>query len=104
MPSMFFIRPRKGLRIADPESGQYLPEAGRLMPRSGFWLRRLDDGDVALGVATQEATHSDSSKVTRQTSNDAAVDIRNAAGAANGYREEVKKTASAKEATAAKEK
>lgn len=64
MPSMFFIRPRKGLRIADPQSGQYLPEAGRLMPRSGFWLRRLDDGDV----------------------------------------EEVKKTASAKAATAAKEK
>lgn len=46
MPSMFFIRPRKGLRITDPESGQCLPEAGQLMPRSGFWLRRLDDGDV----------------------------------------------------------
>jgi hypothetical protein len=45
-PTTFFIRPKEGLRIADPQTGDYLPAGGMLMPRSGFWLRRLKDGDV----------------------------------------------------------
>ena len=45
-PTTFFIRPKEGLRIADPQTGAYLPKEGALMPRSGFWLRRLKDGDV----------------------------------------------------------
>ena len=45
-PETFFIRPAPGLQIADPQTGDYLPEGGSLMPRSGFWLRRLKDGDV----------------------------------------------------------
>jgi hypothetical protein len=45
-PTTFFIRPAKGLRIADPVTGEYLPEQGKIMPRSGFWLRRQMDGDV----------------------------------------------------------
>lgn len=45
-PQSFFIKPAPGLRIADPKTGVYLPENGALMPRSGFWLRRLKDGDV----------------------------------------------------------
>lgn len=53
-PTTFFIRPAPGLRIADPKTGDYLPEAGLLMPRSSFWLRRLKDGDVI--EATQKST------------------------------------------------
>ena len=49
-PETFFIRPAKGLRIADPKSGEYLPEKGAVMPRSGFWLRRLKEGDVTEDV------------------------------------------------------
>lgn len=45
-PTTVFVRPAPGIRIADPETGQYLPEVGLLVPRSGFWLRRLKDGDV----------------------------------------------------------
>ena len=45
-PKTFFIKPAHGLRISDPISGGDLPEAGAYMPRSGFWLRRLKDGDV----------------------------------------------------------
>lgn len=45
-PTMFFIRPAKNIRIADPKTGDYLPESGAYLPRSGFWLRRLKDGDV----------------------------------------------------------
>lgn len=59
MPSLFFIRPRKGLKIADPTTGQYLPEEGQLMPRSGFWLRRLDDGDVE---EVKQAAHAPAKK------------------------------------------
>lgn len=33
-------------RIADPDSGQYLPEEGGVVARNGFWLRRLQAGDV----------------------------------------------------------
>ena len=47
-PDTFFIKPAAGLRIADPSTGEYLPEGGMLMPRSGFWLRRLKDGDVIV--------------------------------------------------------
>lgn len=45
-PTTVFVRPAQGVRIADPQTGQYLPEEGLLVPRSGFWLRRLKDGDV----------------------------------------------------------
>jgi len=45
-PVSFFIKPATGLNIPDPETGAYLPEGGMLMPRSGYWLRRLKDGDV----------------------------------------------------------
>ena len=45
-PETFFIKPAQGLRIADPKTGDYLPEGGRLCPRSGYWLRRLKDCDV----------------------------------------------------------
>jgi len=50
----FFIKPAPGIRIADPQSGEYLPEAGALMPRSGFWLRRLQDGDVLVAPAQEQ--------------------------------------------------
>ena len=52
-PTTFFIKPAPGLRIADPQTGDYLPAGGMLMPRSGFWLRRLKDGDV---IETKAAT------------------------------------------------
>jgi len=42
----FFIKPAPGIRIADPLTGAYLPEEGMLVPRSGFWLRRVRCGDV----------------------------------------------------------
>ena len=45
-PVSFFVKPAPGLRIADPQTGEYLPETGAVMPRSGFWLRRLADGDI----------------------------------------------------------
>lgn len=45
-PTTMFVRPAEGLNIRDPETGNYLPESGQIVPRSSFWLRRLKDGDV----------------------------------------------------------
>ena len=43
------VRDGRPLRIADPQSGQYLPATGAV-----FWLRRLKDGDVQLKPAAKE--------------------------------------------------
>ncbi len=48
------VRDGRPLRIADPQSGQYLPATGAVVPRSAFWLRRLKDGDVQLKPAAKE--------------------------------------------------
>jgi hypothetical protein len=41
-----FVKPAPGLIITDPGTGSFLPGDGLLVPRNGFWLRRLKDGDV----------------------------------------------------------
>jgi Protein of unknown function (DUF2635). len=61
-PTTFFIKPAEGLRIADPQTGEYLPENGRICPRSGFWLRRLKDGDVVEVKAIAPASASRAGK------------------------------------------
>lgn len=33
-------------RVPDPRTGIALPEDGAHVPRNGFWLRRIKDGDV----------------------------------------------------------
>ena len=48
------VRDGRPPRIADPQSGQYLPATGAVVPRSAFWLRRLKDGDVQLKPAAKE--------------------------------------------------
>ena len=57
-PTTMTVRPAVGLNIRDPETGNYLPESGQIVPRSSFWLRRLKDGDVVecqLGIGTAPA-------------------------------------------------
>lgn len=60
-PTTVFVRPAPGVRIADPQTGQYLPEEGLLVPRSGFWLRRLKDGDV-ISSAPADGTDASAAK------------------------------------------
>ena len=45
-PTTMRVKPAPGLVIRDPETQEVLPAAGAVVPRSGFWLRRLQDGDV----------------------------------------------------------
>lgn len=50
--------------VRDPRDGRTLPEEGRDVPLSPFWLRRLRDGDVeavpANDLAAEPAPASDS--------------------------------------------
>ena len=40
------LKPAPGLAVRDPELRDLLPDTGRPVPRSEYWLRRLADGDV----------------------------------------------------------
>lgn len=42
------IKPAAGLLVRDPDLHDYLPPEGRLVPATGYWVRRLRDGDVLL--------------------------------------------------------
>ena len=41
-----YVKPAPGLRVRDPRTGQPLPAQGAETPVSGYWVRRLRDGDV----------------------------------------------------------
>lgn len=43
---MIFVKPKDGAAVPDPDRGGFLPTAGRSVPLSQYWLRRLADGDV----------------------------------------------------------
>ena len=57
-----FVKPAPGKRCKDPKTGQLLPEKGRYVPRSGYWIRRLIDGDCYESSPVKEvqpiSTHS----------------------------------------------
>ncbi len=48
MNQTIFIKPRDGVKVRDPLTGEHLPEAGAEKPRGRYWLRRLNDGDVQI--------------------------------------------------------
>lgn len=41
-----FVKPAPGRVVPDPERRDLLPEEGRDVPETTYWLRRLADGDV----------------------------------------------------------
>lgn len=47
-----FVKAKKGLKVRDPKTKRHLPDEGKEVPESSFWLRRLNAGDVVL--VTQE--------------------------------------------------
>ncbi len=40
------IKPKRGRSVPDPVRGDLLPEDGRNVDESSYWLRRLAAGDV----------------------------------------------------------
>lgn len=51
MSETIHLIPRPGLTVRDPDNRVPLPPEGAEKPRNGYWLRRLQDGDVTLGNA-----------------------------------------------------
>ncbi|WP_434627646.1 DUF2635 domain-containing protein [Chromobacterium sp. CV08] len=41
-----YVKPKAGFAIRDPDLLDLLPAAGREVPDTEYWLRRLRDGDV----------------------------------------------------------
>lgn len=41
-----YVKPAPGVRVIDPNRGDYLPEGGREVPDEQYWFRRLECGDV----------------------------------------------------------
>lgn len=43
-----FIKPVEGRQVPDPETGRALPETGREVEQTAYWMRRIKDGDVTV--------------------------------------------------------
>jgi hypothetical protein len=54
MSETIHIVPSPGLTVRDPETRTPLPPEGAEKPRNGYWLRRLQDGDVTLATVPVE--------------------------------------------------
>lgn len=55
----------KALEVYDPTHREFLPDEGRDVPRSPYWIRRLQTGDV---VRVQAATESKGEKAQKADS------------------------------------
>lgn len=61
--SRIFVVPAAGRMVPDPELGDVLPDAGREVPKSQYWMCRVRDADVvvqnppARTVKSKEVTH-----------------------------------------------
>ncbi|MEN3755175.1 DUF2635 domain-containing protein [Mangrovibacter sp. SLW1] len=54
------LKPVNGRSVPDPARGDLLPENGRNVEKSSYWIRRLAAGDVEEVVAvTKAATATD---------------------------------------------
>jgi len=43
-----FVKNAEGKRIPDPDRGGYLPDEGREVPETLYWIRRVNEGDVVV--------------------------------------------------------
>lgn len=49
-----FVKAKNGIIIRDPITKAPVPGTGREVPESGYWMRRLRDGDIVK--ATPQAS------------------------------------------------
>jgi|1_EtaG_2_1085319.scaffolds.fasta_scaffold21505_2 hypothetical protein len=57
------VYPASGGQVPDPERGDYLPESGRNVSKTQYWLRRIKDGDVTLNNPTKSRGKSNGRKL-----------------------------------------
>ncbi len=51
MSQTLYLIPKPGAVVRDPVTAAPLPPEGAEKPKTGYWLRRLHDGDVTEGKA-----------------------------------------------------
>lgn len=44
-----YVVPQEGRAVPDPARGDLVPAEGRMVVRDPYWIRRIDDKDVAIG-------------------------------------------------------
>jgi Protein of unknown function (DUF2635) len=49
-----FLKPSPGLIVRDPVTMQPLPEEGKEVESSRYWIKRLNDGDVSEVVQKEK--------------------------------------------------
>jgi len=54
MKDTIFVKPRQGLVVKDPATGEPLPETGAPVPYTTYWRRRLQDEDVLPAKPTKQ--------------------------------------------------
>jgi hypothetical protein len=53
--SKVYVIPKAGLKLRDPEDLQhFLPSEGQEVSKTSFWIRRRDQGDVAMYCSKPE--------------------------------------------------
>lgn len=50
------VKPSPGLKVRDPALRDFLPAAGRTVPDTPYWIRRLRDKDVELVTSSPSVT------------------------------------------------
>lgn len=53
-----FIKPKAGLKVRDPVTLQHIPEGGKEVPETSYWIRALASGDVFVVSQTPDSTFS----------------------------------------------
>lgn len=51
MNDSLFLIPKAGRLVRDPVTSKPLAPEGEAKPKTGYWLRRIMDGDVTEGTA-----------------------------------------------------
>ncbi len=50
-----FVKPGEGRVVHDPERGEDLPAEGRSVPRTAYWVRAVNSGDVVIAKSDDAA-------------------------------------------------
>jgi hypothetical protein len=50
-----FVKPGDGRVVHDPERGDDLPAEGRTVPRTAYWVRAVNSGDVVIADSDDAA-------------------------------------------------
>ncbi|MBI9079191.1 MAG: DUF2635 domain-containing protein [Pseudodesulfovibrio sp.] len=51
-----FVKPKKDLKVRDPQTGRHLPSEGAGVEQTSYWLRRIKAGDVEKTKAPKAAS------------------------------------------------